>query len=824
MPNITIRPPYSNQDIHVYDFGDVVPGYVSLVYTPKIWYDKSKSVDGGTWNIFNELGIAESLILGDSEDDLWTFEEILDEICRYFNLHIVQLGYDFYIFDWETSKSGNSVTWVNILDGTTKNSTYSVVTPSLSSYADDSTQISMGECYDQIQLTDEVEEFDDVILSPFDDENLYDIMNRQHYMRELYATGQGQKARQAFAALLNGGVGTTYNEGKDSAYTRDWWFNVRGSKYWKFLLGGNNVYDQIPEDGNGHKYKQWMLAQYVDETPFASGIFSWGHGEKINNKNQQNIENITSFTDYIVINVAGNGYDENSPTSETVYDPTTGMPTGTVATHIFPSDSDLQNCGMKIEYINANDGVYSSADPSVMNYLVFSGKLQLTTAHERTGSQGFAGYENDAYNIWTKYTNEGRSGYHYVDNTVFKRKSNTYENIKTLVNSQSYWDGRCVGSDDNDDGRYYTNLFYNQEYPMYSDAPYPSVNFLAPPCAEGDISKRFKYDLVDNRSYYGTEQTGWDTIPYVDILTCTLQIGDKYCMETVQNGKKHFEWVTEEELKNMGEDGYTTLTDGTTLYKAFIYLAVNIDDGQYLIGESHDIYNNISTNMNLEKTGMAIPLPANEHLHGELRFAIVGPVNTIWKDGIYRHPTWFRHTNWTHNAVSILPHVDKIYIEKFDVTLVSDNGNQVFNDKNDIVYLSNMIRKYTKRKDDITFKFNSALTASEAAAMGVKPILAKSTVINMTTGDSVLNIVNNATSETDKPERFYVDAYWREYNTPRMVINTALKDTNSFEYLDVTQFNKLQLSFIDDKTFFVTKTERDLKNEKINVTLKERNT
>ena len=461
-----------NQQATVYDFGDTIPGYVSLTYEPKIWYDQSKSVPNGTWDIFNELGIAESLILGESEDDLWTFEEILEEICKYFNLHIVQLGYDFYIFDWETSKSGQSVTWRNILDGTTKNSTYSVITPTLSSYADDSTQISLGECYDQIQLTDEIEDFDDVILSPFDDDNLINIMNRQHYMDELFATGQGDKARDAFIYLLNGGVGTTYNDDKDSAYTREWWFNIKGSKFWKFTLNGNDVYNQIPVDGNGNKYKQWMLAQYVDETPFASAIFSWGHGEKINNKNNQNIPNITSFTNYIVINVAGNGYDENSPTSETVYDPNTGMPTGTQPTHIFPSDSDLQNCGMKIEYINANDGVYSSADSSIMHYLVFSGKLHLATAHERTGSEGFAGYENDSYNIWTRYANEGRSGYHYVDNTVFKRKNNTYQNIKDMVNNGLSIKGRCVGSDDNDKGRYYTNLFYNQNYPDYNDVPY----------------------------------------------------------------------------------------------------------------------------------------------------------------------------------------------------------------------------------------------------------------------------------------------------------------------------------------------------------------
>lgn len=816
MPNITIRPPYSNQDIHVYDFGDIVPGYVSYTYTPKIWYDQSKSVINGTADILNELGISESLILGDTEDDLWTFEEILEEICKYFNLHIVQLGYDFYLFDWETSKTGNSVTWVNIFDFTeTKNSTYATLNVAMKDYADDSTQISLGDCYNQLVLTDKVEKFDDVILSPFDDKNLYDICGPQHYMKELYATGQGERAREAFITLINNGIATTYGD-SDSAYFRNWWFRVKGSKYWKFTLNNNDVYDQIPVDGNGNKYKQWMFAQYVDSTPFASGIFSWGHGDKINNKNQQNIENITSFTNYIVINVAGNGYDENSPTSETVYDPTTGMPTGTVATHIFPSDSDLQNCGMKIEYINANDGVYSAVDPSITNYLVFSGKLHLATAHERTGPEGFAGYENDAYNIWTKYANEGRSGYHYVDNTVFKRKNNTYAGVKAM----NYINGRCVGSDDNDDGRYYTDLFYNQNYHNDDDISAPSLNMLAPPCAEGEISKRFKYDLCGKYSYYAKDG-GFDVIPYIDILACTLQIGDKYCVETVQNNQKHFEWYSEQELKNMNM--YTSDTNGNVIYNAFIYLAVNIDDGQYLIGESHEIYNNIYTNMGLDKTGMAIPLPSNKHLSGDLRFCILGPVNNTWDAGVRRHPTWFRHTTYTPNVISILPHVDKIYIEKFDVALVSDNGKAVINDDNDIVYMSDEVQKYMIKKDDLEFKFNTALTASEANAMGVAPILSKSTVVNITTGDAILGIVNNMTSETDKPEKHYVDAYWREYNEPRMLFETSLHDTYDMEHLDGVQFKKFTFPYIDDKTFFVTKTERNLKNETINLTLKERN-
>ena len=87
----------------VYDIGNVVPNYVDNVEVPHIWYDQSRSYKGQT-NIFNELIISEGMLLGDSEDDMWTIEEILEEILKYLNLHIVQHGFDYYIFDWETSR------------------------------------------------------------------------------------------------------------------------------------------------------------------------------------------------------------------------------------------------------------------------------------------------------------------------------------------------------------------------------------------------------------------------------------------------------------------------------------------------------------------------------------------------------------------------------------------------------------------------------------------------------------------------------------------------------------------------------------------------
>ena len=791
----------------VFHYGDDIPGYVSNTYTPKIWYDKSRSTTNGTWNIFEEMGIAESLILGEAEDDLWTHEAILDEICKFFNLHIVMVGYDFYIFDWETAKSDNSVEWVNLLSTTnpkeTQQKTYSEIIVTPENYADDSTQISMGDCYNQIKLTDKVEKCEDVILSPFDDDNLYDIAARQKYMDEIYATGEGDKAYNSFKSMVGGATGTTYGD-SDSGWKREWYFKVKGSKFWKFLLNCNDNYSQIPTDNNGKKYKQWLLAKYVEQTPWASGIFSFGAGERTNQKNVADVQNITSYTDYIVINVQGNGYDEHRGGTQ----------------YMYPNENSIENCDMKIMYVNANDGVYSSADSSITNYLIFSGNIHMTIAAPRTGSQGHGTYIMPlSYNDWTKRMNNGEFGAngYYVDDVVFKRRLNTFQNVKTMISNGTNFKYACVGSDDNDDGRYYTNVFYNQYYSNYSPTPSWSENFILPPeCAEGDISKRFKYDLAGNKSYNGSTQTGWDTIPYIDVLACQLQIGDKYCSERIVNGHKVFDWLTEQELR--AQNRWLVKSDGTLKIDAYIYLAIDINDGEYLIGQSHKIYNNISTDMNLDKTGMAIPLPSDEHLSGELRFSIVGVVNSCFGQGFYRHSTWFRHSAWDSSQLSIMPHVDKIFIGKFDVAFVSDNGNVVVNDDADIVYMSDETQKYVNRKDDIEFKFNSALTASEASAMGVTPVLGKSTVVNIGTGDAVVNVVNNVTNETDHPEKHYVDAYYREFCEPRLIVNTALKDNNLFD-----RFNKYKFPYFEGKTFFVVKTERDIKNESITLTLKEKN-
>ena len=77
----------------------------------KIMYDGSKALSDGKgdeiYNIFQNISINELLFFGDEEDDMWTQEDVLGEILKYLNLHIVQEGTAFYIFSWESIRKNS---------------------------------------------------------------------------------------------------------------------------------------------------------------------------------------------------------------------------------------------------------------------------------------------------------------------------------------------------------------------------------------------------------------------------------------------------------------------------------------------------------------------------------------------------------------------------------------------------------------------------------------------------------------------------------------------------------------------------------------------
>lgn len=66
----------------------------------KIYWDQSKTLQDGS-DIMTNMEISELIFLDEDVDSCWDSESVLKEILQYLNLHIIQLGRDFFIYDNE---------------------------------------------------------------------------------------------------------------------------------------------------------------------------------------------------------------------------------------------------------------------------------------------------------------------------------------------------------------------------------------------------------------------------------------------------------------------------------------------------------------------------------------------------------------------------------------------------------------------------------------------------------------------------------------------------------------------------------------------------
>ena len=82
-----------------------------------VYYDGSKGItDSRLSNVFDDLSVSDMCFSGKEFDDIMNTEETLETVLKYLNLHIVQYGLDYYIFDWDSIKKKNT-SWIDIMTG-----------------------------------------------------------------------------------------------------------------------------------------------------------------------------------------------------------------------------------------------------------------------------------------------------------------------------------------------------------------------------------------------------------------------------------------------------------------------------------------------------------------------------------------------------------------------------------------------------------------------------------------------------------------------------------------------------------------------------------
>ena len=721
--------------------------------TFKIMYDGSKALSNGTgdeiYNIFQNISINELLFFGDEEDDMWTQEDVLNEILKYLNLHIVQEGTTFYIFSWESIRKNSYLNLYRIDEGTEKSieiPTYRVGKDI--EVADCDTKISIGETYNELLLTDNVTEVNDVIESPLDDDSLIAAGNFQKYMTEYIAEGEGETAYNSMYAMTTGRKTTDWQ----GASQVDWFCWPKAVTNWKFYGIENDsridMYEKYPADGT----KQQDILNKGLTAGIGACVCAFGKIERKNGGNTSSLVTSVSMDNYLIISTMGrSGY---------------------------PSEKDILASCPVAEYTgNKSGGTFSPVDSDTINYIVISGKMVL----------------NPVMNV-----------------------TDIYDNMRIFG---SWWNSyKTVPSRNNKDGRYYTRKYWDSEQwnqePGYSEAnKIESSHSFYPYTGTGPQEHEYAYSAVG---------VATDTIKRVGLISCMLIIGDK-CVVECNKGDKNavggtsqgegdtddFVWKKYKERSECASDD--------EYYAQSFTIGIDPELRDKIIGTEFEIRKNAPYTKGITAEGTAIPIRMSDHVSGSVQFKILGPVNAEWNEVTRRHPSFWRHTQWYQDSHLLLQEINSIMLKEFKIEVVSDNGKiGAVSDEKDIVYKSDTGESFVNRKDDLEFRFTTALTSKECKELGVNNAVKLSSPQNEATKNALADIYDRNQNLTDKPEKLYVDAYWQEWHEPRVVMTQ-----NVIEPKKGLSFASIFSVPVIGKRFYVQGIDRNLTDGTAVVTMRE---
>lgn len=767
-------------------FKDII---LDILPDSNIWYDQSKGLDSSTVNtVFQDLGIFETYMLGETYDDVWTKKDVLDEILRYLNLHIIQIGTEFYIFDWESLASLSQTRWYSIRFNNYKARSGYLQNLTKDNYAAADTTVSISDVYNQIQVTDELESLDTIINSPLDKDSLKSFYRKPvRYMTEYIAEGEGSEARKAFEILYHENPYESTNF--EGAKQINWYAQPLYNINWKLNTATGDINDLVEFDNEGHAINAYKLPLYANEhqlTPLIMQTASYEQKKASDNSPAGKL----SYTPYLFISMLGNDVDSSTLDSPGVTELTA-----------------LKNRGPMIEYLsNQSGGAFSPVDEGT-NYIVFSGTMLLLGRV----------WECDH---WLPLNMNWGSGHNFTTN---------------LYTGRPFWWGywatysdKMTDEDDHNKKRFYTRKFFREEngeiLPLQQSTELPQIpdpryeghmmadysqtktNLMLWPDDKGHRQLKYKYSAFGNTT---------DKIKKLPVLECELIIGNKRLVEYFTDdevGKSVFEWVDASTGK---EYRYIDNNDQEqTIYLKTFTLGIDpktTNGGDWIIGQEFELQNTVDF-----ISGTAIAVKKSDALSGQVKFRILGPVNLTYNEITRKNGNfWYWHTRWYENTKSVLSHLESIIIKDFECKILVDGQDEISEDK-DLVYVSDEVNNYISKADDISFKYITQLSAEECYEKGVTPSVNQNAVINLSQNIPLRELYNAVTQEVAKPEEHYVDQYFRIFSKPRVVMQTTLKDN-----FGLNAFESLYTATGIEKDSYVLGISQDLKMNTATVKLKE---
>ena len=246
--------------------------FADIIGNGHIYYDMSKGLTSTRENlVFDDIRISEQVFVGDDYDSVMDNEQMLTELLRYLNLHIIQIGSDFYIYDWDSIKKQNTQ-WVNLIDNEIHNTTPTKVVLNADTNASDGTNVSIDDVYNQVSVTCELNDQKTLIESPLDSGSLTSVFkNRQLYMTELISEGEGTTAFKAMRNMVLDQA-TDYEACKKV----DWYLQWLESKNWKLYTSNGEQKTLYEQDSNGVYKNQYKISERLKQNYIEPAILSMG--------------------------------------------------------------------------------------------------------------------------------------------------------------------------------------------------------------------------------------------------------------------------------------------------------------------------------------------------------------------------------------------------------------------------------------------------------------------------------------------------------------------------------------------------------------------
>ena len=291
---------------------------------------------------------------------------------------------------------------------------------------------------------------------------------------------------------------------------------------------------------------------------------------------------------------------------------------------VYPNERSLKASIPRAVYEgSASGGVFSPSDDKTTNYIVISGNVILNPITPLTDN--------------FRAINDYKPSFPFAGRRIMR-----------------WWHHTVPAK--NNRNKYYTQQWWKADTPAQEPTwDRDTTRGLVPFTGSAPEQVEFNYSSIGD---------GTDRISKVAVLACMLIIGDKCVVEEGDGGSPgNFKWEKYFPREKCASDD--------VYYQQSFTIGFNPKIGDKLIGRKFDIQNNISYKMGIDVEGMAIPIRKSDKVSGQVKFMILGPVNATWENITRRHPTFFRHTKWTSNTISLLANVSSILIEDFQVKAYS---------------------------------------------------------------------------------------------------------------------------------------------------------